>query len=57
MKSYKLIILRSSQVIQLSLAICTFALIVLQLTMVVAAVFKLDLGIHFADNLTFGIYG
>lgn len=57
MKSYKIIILRSSQVIQLSLFLATMSLIVLQFVLVAAAIFKVDLGINFADNLTFGIYG
>ena len=57
MKSYQIVILRSSQVIQLTLFVCTMAMIVFQFTMVVAAIFEVDLGLDFADNITFGIYG
>jgi len=57
MKSYQIVILRSSQLVQLSLFVFTMSLIVFQFVMIAAAIFEVDLGIHFADNLTFGIYG
>ena len=57
MKSYQIVLLRSSQVVQLSLFTLIMSLIVFQFVMVAAAIFEVDLGIHFADNITFGIYG